>query len=236
MPFQFPDPSITPLFTGSNGITYSWHVTDDKRVVKGFAVPDDCPKYTAIAVNYVSVSDPTPQIAVSWFAYGNQNGSPFSEVRLHGYGLEADYSAQFIFINDTQYNIYGVSILGGDPVYAIDAVHGNLNALYEGTKVTVHLCQPCEEVCKCYVDSRFDDLQDQINALKGVTLTKLPLMWTYNNVQAGQFSTNSSNVGTMSAVQFHPDDGVPKLKVGDEVMFTGKSLGCLLYTSPSPRD
>ena len=38
MAFQFPDPSVTPEFTGANGITYSWDATDGKWVVKGFAV------------------------------------------------------------------------------------------------------------------------------------------------------------------------------------------------------
>ena len=34
MAFQFPDPSVTPEFTGANGITYSWDATDGKWVVK----------------------------------------------------------------------------------------------------------------------------------------------------------------------------------------------------------
>ena len=37
MAFQFPDPNVTPEFTGANGITYSWDATDGKWVVKGFA-------------------------------------------------------------------------------------------------------------------------------------------------------------------------------------------------------
>lgn len=37
MAFQFPDPSVTPEFTGANGITYTWDATDGKWVVKGFA-------------------------------------------------------------------------------------------------------------------------------------------------------------------------------------------------------
>ena len=32
MAFQFPDPSVTPEFTGANGITYSWDATDGKWV------------------------------------------------------------------------------------------------------------------------------------------------------------------------------------------------------------
>ena len=45
MAFQFPDPSVTPEFTGANGITYSWDATDGKWVVKSFAAEDiigDC--------------------------------------------------------------------------------------------------------------------------------------------------------------------------------------------------
>ena len=34
MAFQFPDPNVTPEFTGANGITYSWDATDGKWVVK----------------------------------------------------------------------------------------------------------------------------------------------------------------------------------------------------------
>ena len=30
MAFQFPDPSVTPEFTGANGITYTWDATDGK--------------------------------------------------------------------------------------------------------------------------------------------------------------------------------------------------------------
>ena len=45
MAFQFPDPSVTPEFTGANGITYSWDATDGKWVIKSFAAEDiigDC--------------------------------------------------------------------------------------------------------------------------------------------------------------------------------------------------
>jgi len=38
MAFQFPDPSITPEFTGDNGITYIWDVDDKKWAVKAFGV------------------------------------------------------------------------------------------------------------------------------------------------------------------------------------------------------
>ena len=43
MAFQFPDPNVTPEFTGANGITYSWDATDGKWVTKSFAVeqPED---------------------------------------------------------------------------------------------------------------------------------------------------------------------------------------------------
>ena len=44
MAFQFPDPSVTPEFTGANGITYSWDATDGKWVVKGFSTEED-PRY-----------------------------------------------------------------------------------------------------------------------------------------------------------------------------------------------
>jgi len=227
MAFQFPDPAVTPEFTGANGITYSWDAVDSKWVVKGFPVPeaDDCPSYTAVAVNYVSGSDPTEQIGISWFAFGNQNGKPFSEVRIHGWGLEVDQSAQFIYINDTPYSIYRGSIIGGDPVYEIDAAHGDLNSLYVGTEVTVRLCEPCEEVCKDYVDERFDELHDEINNLKGATIDKFALTYSFSELTPGTFQTNSSNVGSLSSIKFHPDDSIPTLKAGDEVMITGVSLG-----------
>jgi len=227
MAFQFPDPGVTPEFTGANGITYSWDADDSKWVVKGFPVPgaEDCPSYTAVAVNYVSGSDPTKQIGVSYYAYGNQNGKPFSEVRIHGWGLEVDKSAQFIYINDTPYSIYRGSIIGGDPVYEIDSAHGNLNSLYSGTEVTVRLCEPCEEVCKDYVDERFDELHDEINNLKGATIEKFDLVYSYAELNPGTFQTNNTSVGLLSSIQFHPDDSIPTLKVGDEVMITGVSLG-----------
>ena len=41
MAFQFPNPAVTPEFTGANGITYSWDATDSKWVVKSFSDADD---------------------------------------------------------------------------------------------------------------------------------------------------------------------------------------------------
>jgi hypothetical protein len=38
MPFTFPDPSVTDVFTGDNGITYVWDADDSKWQIKGFAV------------------------------------------------------------------------------------------------------------------------------------------------------------------------------------------------------
>jgi hypothetical protein len=38
MPFTFPDPSVTDIFTGDNGITYVWDAVDSKWQIKGFAV------------------------------------------------------------------------------------------------------------------------------------------------------------------------------------------------------
>ena len=44
MAFQFPDPNVTPEFTGDNGISYSWDATDGKWVTKGFSTEAD-PRY-----------------------------------------------------------------------------------------------------------------------------------------------------------------------------------------------
>ena len=41
MAFQFPNPTVTPEFTGDNGITYSWDATDGKWVVKTTAALED---------------------------------------------------------------------------------------------------------------------------------------------------------------------------------------------------
>ena len=41
MAFQFPDPNVTPEFTGDNGITYSWDATDGKWVIKRYAADFD---------------------------------------------------------------------------------------------------------------------------------------------------------------------------------------------------
>jgi len=41
MAFQFPDPNVTPEFTGANGITYSWDAADSKWRVKSFSDADD---------------------------------------------------------------------------------------------------------------------------------------------------------------------------------------------------
>jgi len=39
MAFQFPDPNVTPEFTGDNGMTYAWDPVGSKWVIKGF--PND---------------------------------------------------------------------------------------------------------------------------------------------------------------------------------------------------
>ena len=44
MAFQFPDPLVTPEFTGANGVTYQWDTTDEKWVIKGFQVGFVYPK------------------------------------------------------------------------------------------------------------------------------------------------------------------------------------------------
>jgi len=41
MAFQFPDPNVTPEFTGANGITYSWDATDGKWVIKRYSADFD---------------------------------------------------------------------------------------------------------------------------------------------------------------------------------------------------
>jgi hypothetical protein len=41
MAFQFPNPNLTPEFTGSNGITYVWDVGDGKWSIKGFSADFD---------------------------------------------------------------------------------------------------------------------------------------------------------------------------------------------------
>ena len=34
MAVQFPDPSVTPIFVGPNGVTYQWDENDGKWIVK----------------------------------------------------------------------------------------------------------------------------------------------------------------------------------------------------------
>jgi hypothetical protein len=41
MAFQFPNPNLTPEFTGSNGITYVWDAGDGKWSIKGFSADFD---------------------------------------------------------------------------------------------------------------------------------------------------------------------------------------------------
>jgi len=41
MTSQFPDPEVTPEFTGANGISYSWDADDEKWVIKGFGADGD---------------------------------------------------------------------------------------------------------------------------------------------------------------------------------------------------
>ena len=66
MAFQFPDPNVTPEFTGDNGITYSWDATDGKWVTKSFGVeqPEDfdpqlkehvCAEFFKVVADYGAV-------------------------------------------------------------------------------------------------------------------------------------------------------------------------------------
>lgn len=41
MAFQFPNPLVTPEFTGANGVTYQWDTTDEKWVIKGYQIDAD---------------------------------------------------------------------------------------------------------------------------------------------------------------------------------------------------
>ena len=41
MPFTFPDPTVTDIFTGDNGITYLWDTDDGKWQIKGFGQKDE---------------------------------------------------------------------------------------------------------------------------------------------------------------------------------------------------
>ena len=75
------------------------------------------------------------------------------------------------------------------------------------------------------MDERFNELHDEINSLKGATVDKFALSYSYSELNPGTFQTNNSSVGLLSSIQFHPDDSVPTLKVGDEIIITGVSLG-----------
>ena len=62
MAFSFPDPALTPEFTGDNGITYQWDTTDEKWVVKGFSSQED-PRYVKTTgddmTGPIKISDPS---------------------------------------------------------------------------------------------------------------------------------------------------------------------------------
>ena len=225
MAFQFPDPTVTPEFTGDNGITYSWDATDGKWVIKGFYASDkdSCLKLTNIGQAFKDYNNPAGQII---FSYYTQGPTSFSEIRIANYSETPDPDKNWLVVNDVRYEAKDVMYLSGDPIWVFEPIIGNLRELYEGVEVTVHNCEPCDKVCKQYVDQEINNLQDQINKLNGVVTQRATLSFTRTGpVEAGEFMANSEIVGLLDTLIFAPGNAYPQLKVDDDIMITGMSLG-----------
>ena len=78
-------------------------------------------------------------------------------------------------------------------------------------------------------DLLIEDLQAQIDELKGVTTTRTMLQYDRFGSKPASFSTNSVSFGSMSTIVFTgttiQDEQLPSLKVGDTLTITGKSIG-----------
>ena len=78
-------------------------------------------------------------------------------------------------------------------------------------------------------DLLIEDLQAQIDELKGVTTTRTMLQYDRFGSTPASFSTNSVSFGSMSTIIFTgttiQDEQLPSLKVGDTLTIAGKSIG-----------
>ena len=130
---------------------------------------------------------------------------------------------EWIVISDVRYEAKEVIFLSGDPIWVFDPTYGNLRDLYEGVEVTVHNCEPCEEVCKQYVDQEIADLQDQINKLSGVITERHTgeLTQSRSRFRPHKFGGNSEK-SVLFTLDFPTEKQlIPELKLGDEILVTG---------------
>ena len=78
-------------------------------------------------------------------------------------------------------------------------------------------------------DLLIEDLQAQIDELKGVTTTRAMLQYDRFGTKPASFSTNSVSLGSMSSIVFKgttiQDEQLPSLQVGDTITLTGQSIG-----------
>ena len=78
-------------------------------------------------------------------------------------------------------------------------------------------------------DLLIEDLQAQIDELKGVTTTRVMLQYDRFGSKPASFTTNSESLGSMTSIYFKgttiQDEQLPSLKVGDTLTITGKSIG-----------
>jgi len=84
MPFTFPDPSVTDIFTGDNGITYLWNVDDGKWRIKGFAVEQRedfdpqlkehvCAEFFEVVADHQTVTE-TKSHSMATYNFGGDQG------------------------------------------------------------------------------------------------------------------------------------------------------------------
>ena len=187
---SFPDPNVTPEFTGDNGITYSWDAIDGKWVVKRYAADFDDryvnkeggdsmqgPFHIEHNPNYTSVRDSRRISTLGLFS-----GSEGSALRL---GTTRDRI--YVSHNDTAFNgLVKIDEIGEKT--ANNGVKFKNNVLM-GINQIKNLAEATDDkdaVNKEYVDDADESLRQDIIELEEEIEALAPTSergsWTFNDV------------------------------------------------------
>ena len=127
--------------TLANGVRYQYEKDKKRWLVKSIYEAEGCPRFDAIATPYKVSKNPSEQIVIEWYPYGQQAGQQgFSEISLVNFFGRLDGRKGWISIDGNKYMIYRETTLGGDPVYELLSQHGDLTH-YVGKTVEVHACE-----------------------------------------------------------------------------------------------
>ena len=130
--------------TLTNGVRYQYQQDKKRWMVHSLHEAEGCPRFDAVATKLKDLKNPSEQIVIEWYAYGQQAGQQgFSEISLVNFLGKIDGKKGWISIDGNKYMIYRESTLGDDPVYELLSQYGDLTH-YVGKTVEVHACEDDE--------------------------------------------------------------------------------------------